>query len=241
MEKVLYDKPIRMEMKGNELLVNGNAHPMTVRTVNQMASTFMGRVDPAELENFEMYYMYRNIHSARGIRFDITVIPWKPVGGECPKTHGHYHPKSEDGLAYPEVYQVLKGRAIFIMQKKNRNGSVDVSIVSAEEKDVVVLPPGYGHVSINPGPQELVLANISFDRFSSIYHDYDTNRGAAYYYLKDGELVQNTNYIVERNERMTAKELNARYKFSCSDLLAEFYASPEKFSFLEKPSLLFKA
>jgi glucose-6-phosphate isomerase len=152
--------------------------------------------------NPDMYYMYRNVCKKDDIRFDITAIPALEVKGECAKTHGHYHPGSEEGLAYPEVYQVLYGSAVFIMQKRNRNGSVDVMIVDAKEKDVVLLPAGYGHVSVNSGEDMLVLGNVVYDRFSSLYDDYDENQGAAYYYLKGGELVQNSNYIVQRNERI---------------------------------------
>lgn len=241
MSILLYDKPIRIELTGYELLVNGNSHARSVRSINQMVNLLMGQVDLESLRGPDMYYMYRDVYKHGSIRFDITVIPAQTVGQECAKTHGHYHPKSEDGLAYPEVYQVLHGKAVFILQKKNRNGSVDVSVVNAKEKDVVLMPSGYGHVTVNSGPDVLILSNLVYDRFSSIYHDYETNRGAAYYYLDGGELVQNTNYIIERNERITAEELAKRYKFSCLDLLAEFHSNPGKFAFLEKPGLLFKA
>lgn len=240
MSILLYDKPVRIELTGYELLVNDNGHARSVRTINQMASLLMGQVDIQMLQSPDMYYMYRDVYKHGSVRFDITVIPAQTVGQECAKTHGHYHPKSENGLAYPELYQVLHGKAVFILQKKNRNGSVDVSIVNAGEKDIVLLPAGYGHVTVNSGNEVLVLANLVYDRFSSIYHEYEQNHGAAYYYLQGGELVQNTNYIIEKNERVTPQELAKRYKFSCSDILGEFYANPEKFAFLEKPGLLFK-
>lgn len=240
MSILLYDKPIRIELTGYEILVAGKGHARSVRSINQMVNLLMGHVDVQQLKSLDMYYMYRDIYRHGSIRFDITVIPAQTVGRECAKTYGHYHPKSEDGLAYPEVYQVLHGKAVFILQKKNRNGSVDVSIVSAKEKDVILIPAGYGHVSINSGSDVLVLSNLVYDRFSSIYHEYEANHGAAYYYLEDGELIQNTNYIIEKNERVTPEELAKRYRFSCSDLLAEFHADPKKFAFLEKPGLLFK-
>ncbi len=237
---ILYEKPLKLEMTGYLLFVNGNQHSKSVRTIPQMIKTLMSRPDLETLETLDMYFMYRNVLKKDGMRYDITMIPPGPVGGEAPKTHGHYHPKSEDGLAYPEVYQVLTGRAVFIMQKKNRNGSVDVSIVSAKARDVVLIPSGYGHVTVNSGNETLVLANLVYDMFEPVYHEYDENRGAAYYYLKDGNIMQNGSYVVERNERLTAAELNAKYGFSCSDLLAEFYDSPQKFEFLKKPKMLFK-
>jgi glucose-6-phosphate isomerase len=240
MDMVLYEKPLKIELTGYLLFVNGSQHQKTVRTVPQMLKTLMGRPDLESLETLDMYFMYRNVMKKDGMRFDITLIPPMGIAGEAPKTHGHYHPKSEDGLTYPEVYQVLNGRAVFILQKKNRNGSVDVSIVSAKARDVVLIPSGYGHVTVNSGSDALVLANAVYDMFEPMYHEFDENRGAAYYYLKDGSIVQNGIYVVEKNERLTAEELNARYGFACADLLSELHDHPQKFEFLKKPRLLFK-
>jgi glucose-6-phosphate isomerase len=238
MDMVLYEKPVRIELVGYNLFVNGNQHPCSTRTVRELKKTLVSY--PDELADMDVYYMYRNVYKHGDVRLDITVIPPLALGEESSKTHGHYHPGSEDGFAYPEIYQVLAGSAVFLLQKKNRNGSVDVIIVDAREKDVVLIPPGYGHVTANSGEGILVLSNLVYDRFESLYDEYDENRGAAYYYLKGGGMSQNTNYIVQRSERLPAGELNSRYKFSCGDLLAEFHADPGKFAFLSKPGLFFK-
>ncbi len=239
MDMVLYEKPLRVELVGSNLFVNGGRHPRSVRTLAQMRKVMMGFNEDAS--PIELYYMYRSVYVNEDIRFDITVIPALAVGGECAKTHGHYHPGSEDGLAYPEVYQVLRGNAAFILQKKNRNGSVDAMVIDARDGDVVLLPPGWGHVSVNKGETTLVLSNLVYDRFESLYGDYEESQGAAYYYTKDGEIVQNTNYIVQKNEHLSAKELNEKYGFSCKDLLSEFQAEPKKFEFLKKPKSMFKS
>jgi glucose-6-phosphate isomerase len=238
MDMVLYEKPLRIELVGSILFVNGGQHPKSVRTLIQMKNVMMGSVD--ETAGLEMYYMYRSVYVQDDIRFDITVIPPAAVKGEYAKTFGHYHPGSEDGPAYPEVYQVLKGSAVFLMQKRNRNGSVDAIVVHAKDGDTVLFPPGYGHVSINNGSETLVLANLVYDRFESIYADFEENRGAAYYYLKDGEVVQNSNYVVQNSEQLTPGELNARYGYGCKDLLTAFHANPKDFEFLKKPKSMFK-
>jgi glucose-6-phosphate isomerase len=241
MDVILYEKPLKIEFTGYLLFVNGNQHQKSVRSVPLMLKTLMNRPELESLETLDMYFMYRNVLKKDGMRYDITMIPPVAVAGEAPKTHGHYHPKSEDGLAYPEVYQVLNGKAVFILQKKNRNGTVDAIMVKAEEGDVVLLPPGYGHVTVNQGDEALVLSNMTYDRFEPMYDDYDENQGAAYYIMEDGTIEQNGNYIVRVGERLSAKELNARYGFSCKDILKEVDETPEKFTFLEKPKLLFKA
>jgi len=133
---------------------------------------------------------------------------------------------------------VLKGKAVFLLQKDNPSGSVDVIIVDAKKGDVVLMPPNYGHVTINNGEETLVLANLIYKNFSSLYDEYKRNKGGAYYYTKDHELVQNTNYIVHENERISPEELNKRYEISCKDLLTELHNDPHKFAFLEKPGML---
>ncbi|MBU0532753.1 glucose-6-phosphate isomerase [Candidatus Micrarchaeota archaeon] len=236
MEITLYESPLRIELRNNTLFVNGKQHPRAVRKTNDLLKT-LATEDAGG--NLDIYYMFRNICTCDDIRFDITVIPAGEIGTEFPKTFGHHHPKSTSGVDYPEVYQVLHGKAFFILQKKNQNKSVDVVLIDAKEKDILIIPPGYGHVSINNGTEDLVLSNLVYDKFSSIYDSHNENKGAAYYYLRDGEIKQNTNYIVHKNEHITAREWTKRYEFSCNDLLVEFYENPKKFAFLVKPEILF--
>ncbi|MFA5349546.1 MAG: glucose-6-phosphate isomerase family protein [Candidatus Paceibacterota bacterium] len=191
-------------------------------------------------ENKPMYLMYREIYSNQDIRFDITVIASRTIGEEYAKTYGHKHPKSPDGKNYPEVYQILYGDAKFILQKENSNGSFEVIIISAKKGDILLIPPGFGHVSINISDSEpLFLSNLVSVLFESDYSEYKQNRGAAAYYTKNGP-VQNTNYIIKSITNLSCFELNKKYGFFSKDLLTEFYSNPEKFQFLNKPSLLFR-
>jgi glucose-6-phosphate isomerase len=234
---ILYEKPLRIELKNDTLFVEGKPHPKAVRKVSDLAKALL---NPKVREERDVYYMFRNVYGSEGIRFDITVIPAGELGEEFPKTFGHYHPDSGAGKGYPEAYQVLKGKGMFILQRNTSDSRVEVIMVDAKEGDVMLIPPDYGHVSINNGNEALVLANLVYDKFSSLYEGHAENQGAAYYYLKDGEIRQNSNYIVKDNQRLSAKELNARYGFECTDLLSDFHRDPHKFAFLEKPGILFK-
>jgi len=98
-----------------------------------------------------------------GIRYDITVIPPANPGGEYVKTKGHYHPENAAGVVYPELYEVMGGRAHFLLQKKSLD---DIALIEAHKGDIVVIPPGYGHVTINPTlDQKLTMANLVSTRF----------------------------------------------------------------------------
>ena len=79
------------------------------------------------------------------LRYDITRIPGGVICGEWIKTKGHYHQSAPDGVAYTEIYEVLEGEALYLLQKMDLS---DIILVRASRGDLI--PPGYGHVTINP-------------------------------------------------------------------------------------------
>ncbi len=132
--------------------------------------------------NIELYYMYRGIEEKDGIRYDITIVPAKMLGQEYTKTKGHYHIGK-----YQEVYTVLEGQSIYLMQKK-KDGSEDeiedVYAVKCQKGDVVVIPPDYGHITINPSEtEELKMANWVSPECKSDYSLFEKLHGACYYFI----------------------------------------------------------
>ncbi|MDD4062263.1 MAG: glucose-6-phosphate isomerase family protein [Candidatus Pacebacteria bacterium] len=142
-----------------------------------------------EAPNIELYYMYRNLERRGSLRYDITVIPAQMLGSEFVKTKGHYHPKQ-----YGELYIVLEGEAIYLMQKVNEeNEVVDIYAVEAKKGNYVVIPKDYGHITINPGPESLKMANWVYDGFQSNYSLIEEKGGAAYFYTING-WIKNDKY-----------------------------------------------
>lgn len=151
-----------------------------------------------------LYYMYRDLSTCKedqvsmaenNLRYDITIIPPFNLGNEFVKTAGHYHPLIEgSGNTYPEVYEVLEGEAHYLIQKLENDAITDVVIVKAKKGDKVIIPPNYGHVTINPSNQILKMANWVSDGFSSIYAPYKNHGGAAYFELKNGKIIYNNSY-----------------------------------------------
>ncbi|MDD1719969.1 MAG: glucose-6-phosphate isomerase [Methanoregulaceae archaeon] len=147
-----------------------------------------------------LYYMYRDLARTaqerawlgrHDLRFDITAIPPASLCGEYVKTKGHHHPKNPAGTGYPELYEVLEGRVHYLLQSRDLT---DVILVDAMEGDLVVIPPEYGHVSINPAESLLVMSNIVSTRFSSEYTEYEACRGAAYYEMRNEGFIRNMHY-----------------------------------------------
>jgi len=147
-----------------------------------------------------MYFMYRDLARSTGdhdwlrdqnLRYDVTVIPPSVLCGEYVKTKGHYHPDNPGGVGYPEIYEVIEGSAEYLLQDKEFSDAV---VVSAGKGEKVLIPPGYGHVTINPGNTTLVMANIVSTAFSSIYEAYEDLRGGVYYRMEEQGYVKNPHY-----------------------------------------------
>jgi len=164
-------------------------------------------------KNEHLYYMYRGVDRKDKLRYDITVILGKMLGKEFNKTKGHYHPNK-----YGELYIVLEGKAFYLMQKINNKEEIDdLYIVKAKKGDHVIVPPGYGHITINPEKEDLKMANWVYEEFDSIYKPIEEKKGAAYYYTTEG-WIENKNY-----------QKNIKIKFKKP--LKEF---PQDLSFLKK-------
>jgi|Deesub1362A_J573_1020465.scaffolds.fasta_scaffold00094_92 glucose-6-phosphate isomerase len=158
----------------------------------------------ARADDFEVYYMYRDLYLSKrdreilldnGLRYDITVIPPGMLGKEFVKTLGHYHPLIQGtSLSYTEVYEVLEGEAHYILQKEENGRLLDVAVVKAGKGDKVIVPPNYGHVTVNPSNKVLKMANFVARHFSSIYEPYKKRGGAAYFEIEGHRFVKNTNY-----------------------------------------------
>jgi len=169
----------------------------SVRTLDDMQCVL---ANPDQSGSIPLYFMYRDLALTAGdrtylreqnVRFDITVIPPGTVGGEYVKTKGHYHPLSPSGIGYPELYQVLAGEALYLLQRSNL---LDVVAVAAKTGEFVLIPPGYGHVTINAGKEELAMANLVSAGFSSEYTFYEQMQGGAYYLTEEGGWVRNPRY-----------------------------------------------
>jgi len=164
-----------------------------IRWLYDMKDVLFDQTWAAKAENSELYYMYRDLYLSRrdrdrlrdqSIRYDITIIPPGMLGNEYVKTAGHYHPLVPGSeVTYPEVYEVLEGEATYFLQKEDLS---DVVVVNAVAGDKVVVPPGYGHITINQSNKRLKMANFVCSDFSSIYDPIKEKGGGAYFLTGEG-------------------------------------------------------
>jgi glucose-6-phosphate isomerase len=192
----------------------------------------------------EGYYMYRGIslpeHKSLfqkfNYRYDITILKAGTVGREFLKTVGHYHPNvSGKKVTYPEVYEVLHGRAHYVYQKLVNKRLDEFFVVEANVGDKVIIIPGYGHITINPASEPLVMSNVTADGFKSLYEPFAEKKGAAFYELADGRWERNAHYDEVTPHKAVALEVP---EFGLSKELPLYQSItkyPEKFDFLVNP------
>lgn len=174
-----------------------------IRMLFDMKNVVYDRKWLESAKNIELYYMYRELSLSKndalrikehGLRYDITVIPPLMLGCEFVKTAGHYHPfVPGTHVTYPEIYEVLEGEANYVLQKPNDNGVEDVVLIKAVPGDKVLIPPGYGHLTINTSNKVLKMANWVARDFESMYQPIEEKNGGAYFILDKG-LVKNPRY-----------------------------------------------
>lgn len=200
--------PLKLDKKTNHVVFGVGAMKVepVIRTGEEMNDALMDANSCRAKE--ECYYMYRGVCMERdileiesaGLRYDITVLPPLMLGKEFNKTFGHFHPKVPGtGLSYTEVYEVLLGKAHYILQNP---ACTEFFVIEAEQGEKVVVPPNYGHVTINPSSTEtLVMSDWTATGFRSDYGVFRDNHGAAHYETAEG-WIKNKKYGAVPKMRM---------------------------------------
>lgn len=232
-----------IKIKHGSIVFNKKAgsSPVAIRTAEEVKSYLK---DPqARIKAKKAYLMYRNacwdkdkdLFGKNRLRFDITVIPPQSFGKELAKTIGHFHIKTK-GKDYPEIYEVLSGNAMFLFQDKTAS---EIYLLAGEAGQKVIVPPGFGHITMNSGKTPLVLADIFADDIGSSYDFFKKNRGGAYYIgrEKDGFSAEKNRHYkkvgkINFGSPEEVKKLGIDFKKSLYDT---FISHPERFAFLRNP------
>ena len=218
--------PIKIE--NYQLFLKNKKLSFSVRKIKDLKPVLMEEIESDEVA----YYMYRDVYLEehkeffKEIRYDITILKPLIIGKEYNKTFGHFHPIAENNLSYPEIYEVLQGEALFLLQSADFK---KVILIFAKEGNQVIILPNYGHVTINVGKNDLIIANLVYRNFESNYKPFEEKRGAAIYYTIDG-IIKNPNY-----EDFEIEIKNAKRIFK-DEIYFSFIKNFENFEFLKKPS-----
>ncbi|MEM5827973.1 MAG: glucose-6-phosphate isomerase family protein [Candidatus Aenigmatarchaeota archaeon] len=263
----LNTEPLKLEYKNKKLFLNDIELRPSVRTLKEMKKVLLDENFVNEFNENEITYLMfrdlkreedRKLFEEKRLRYDITIIFSKLLGKEFNKTFGHIHPIVESNLTYPEVYEILKGKALFILQEFESEKVKKVLLVFAKKGEKILIPPNFGHVTINIGKRDLILSNLVSNKFHSNYEIYEKKRGAAIYVVSDEQIYpydnvlsslllpikmpirifKNPNYS-ENFEIEVIKPKNL-FDFPKENLYKSFIESPDFYNFLNKPSLIWQ-
>jgi glucose-6-phosphate isomerase len=199
---------------------------------------------------------YRELAGYMACRYDISVFGHGALGEEWFKTSGHYHPPILEAptVSYPEVYEVIRGKCLFLLQSLGNAADVlkppqaapveDVILLEVHEGERAVMPPNYGHVMINHVPDSVVVtSNWVSSRFTSLYGPYEMCHGGAYYVLREGDglkLEANPRYgklpqtVTYGRPRQDLPELGIK---PGTPLYTSFYRWPDRWQYVARPDL----
>lgn len=222
------------------------------KNASDMGGLLMGGDPPNPDEHY--YDFYRDIVFEKDrplfqkydFRYDITAIMPGTVNGECKKTSGHYHGYIEgQSYTYPEVYEVLRGECMFVLQKslnfdRDEEPQIDEIIaVRASAGQAIVIPPFYGHCSVNVGEGVMLFSNIAVVSCPMFYAPVKRKHGLAVYVTKVGNdvvLVPNPNYTDVPEPRIVRASHSPALGI-CPDesVYQSFVEAPDRFGYLLRP------
>lgn len=136
----------------------------------------------------ELYYVWRGVDKKDGLRYDITLIPPQMLCEEYVRTKGNRNSEN-----YFELYTVLEGKAIFLMQKFKKEIVEDVMVIKAKKEDWISISSEYAVIIINPSNKILKTGNWVSEKNENTYQELEEMGGGCYFYTKSG-WIKNKNY-----------------------------------------------
>jgi len=199
----------RKEYNFNTIIFGNKKRIPSVRTAKDMEGVILDKKWFKKNSSQPLYYMYRDLAKnekdaekikVANLRFDILDSAPIKLGKEHNKTAGHYHSIANGTkFAYPEIYELIKGKAYYLMQKTNGDRVEDVCAIKAESGDKVIIPPNYGHFTIFLLSDSVRMSNWISNSSLSDYDQIKQKHGAAYYALYDKKAKDRVKWIKNKN------------------------------------------
>ncbi len=193
----------------------------------------------------KIYYIYRNsclrkdesIFKKNGLRYDITVIQPGKIGEEPTRTIGHIHKIILKNKRPSEIYQVIEGKAVFILHNLKTNTIYPISRIAGQK---IVISGDNAHITVNADTKKpLVIANIFVNKKNvSDYSFFRKTQGPAWYpiiYKNKIIFKKNPKNNLETKLASVSKKYSLPKSINISEtepIYKEFIKNPKKFSFL---------
>lgn len=164
------------------------------------------------------------------------------VGNEPVRSQGHVHAVSAScGCSTPEVYEIWTGEAYIYMQKFDGDKPGKCYVVYAKAGDVVIVPPGWAHSTINANTSTPMtfgawcVRDYGFD-----YKGVREHHGLAYFPIVEKEVirfVKNEAYDDSELEILEAREYPEFGLKKGVPIYTQYEKQPDLFTFVSNPDI----
>lgn len=188
----------------------------------------------------------RHLFEKRQYANGITVLMPGTMGGECRKNSGHYHGYVPGHICtFPEVYEVLTGEAVFLLQESRNFDHADEELkvetlraVFLKAGEKIIVPPFCGHCAINVGEKPMAFGNLAAPS-PLLYAPIQQRHGLGVYVLNiQGRIVFVPNSHYKDLPQLTIVQAHENPALGITfgkSVYESFVSSPERFNFLDEP------
>lgn len=178
---------------------------MSLRTLDQLRPVLQ---NPRSTGPDPVYQVFTDLDDLPWI--NKTIIQPGKIGGEYPKTFGHYN-----GTRVDETYKLSQGEGVLLLQKGKPDATGEVLLIKTEPGSQILIAPDYAHSWSNVGSTKLVLLdNWNHGHTLHEYKPIEEYHGMAYYLVEEdnqAKAVPNPNYKnLPEPVWLTAEEFSAR-------------------------------
>ncbi len=176
----------------------------------------------------------------RNLLFGAVTYAGGTMGEEPVRSQGHIHAVSPScGASTPEVYEIWEGRAAIYMQQSGEDHPGSCYVVYAEAGDVVIVPPGWVHATVNAD----IRRNMTFGAwcvrdYGFRYEEVRRHKGIAYFPTADTQgLVWKPNPMYQGG-RLTEKKARTYEDFRIKPgipIYTQFKEDRDLFLFVARP------
>ena len=177
---------------------------------------------------------------ARNLLYGVVTYQKGQLGREPIRSQGHIHAVSPScGASTCEVYEIWDGEACIYMQESGSDDAGNCYAVFGKAGDVIIVPPGWVHATVNASPTEPMtfgawcVRDYGFD-----YTDVRRHNGIAFFpLLEEGKLVwvPNKSY---RSGRLMEKRARTYPDFGLErgkSIYLQYREKRERFEFVTNP------
>lgn len=177
---------------------------------------------------------------SRNLLYGVVTYASGKLGQEPVRSQGHIHAVSPSCNASTcEVYEIWEGHAIVYMQPKGGDNPGRCFAVHADPGEVVIVPPGWVHATVNADPQQAMtfgawcVRDYGFD-----YTDVRRHGGIAFFPVFEGEKLiwkPNSRYAGGTLEEVKPHVYTEFGMEAGVPIYAQYRHHPTRFAFVTNP------